>query len=207
MPGIVLSQPHMRDHRVERVGAHEKLDRIGDHFARDQRSLHPLGAHGDPVGNGDGVELDRSATRGANACFHALGQLPQMKIAGSDFRPGIGHGDERASEVVVGEPGGFQHRPCRGASEPFFYDVTLHDDLGSPLEPINQKSPATVVRVRGAAPSSSLGGWPAPDNYYDQNIHCFFHGLVFRRTPLRCLRRSRSVADPRQRKKTRCKGQ
>ena len=156
-----------RDDGVEGVGAHEKLDGIGDHFARNQRSFHAFGAHGDAVGNGDGVELDGSAAGGADAGFDAFGELAQMKIAGSDFGPGVGDGDERAGEIVVGEARGFEHGPGGGAREAFFDDVTLHDDLGSPLGRINQKSPVTVDSVRGAAPRDELGGWPAPDNYYD----------------------------------------
>jgi hypothetical protein len=32
--------------------------------------------------------------------------------------------------------------------------------------------------VRGAAPRGYLDGWPAPDNYYDENIEYFFHGCA-----------------------------
>ena len=196
------------DDGVEGVRADEEFDGIGDHFARNQRSFHAFGAHGDAVGDGDGVKLDGSAAGGADACFDAFGELAQMEIARSDFGPSVGDGDERAGEIVVGEAGGFEHGPGGGAREAFFYDVTLHDDFGSPLGRINQKSPVTVDLVRGAAPRYELGGWPAPDNYYDEKIENFFHGLACRRTPpLPGLRCSRSGPDPRQRKRRRCKGQ
>ena len=46
---------------VEALAAGDRLDGIGDHLARDERVFHPLGAHGDAVGDGDGVEDERLA--------------------------------------------------------------------------------------------------------------------------------------------------
>ena len=115
-----------RHDRVERVRAHEKLDRIGDHLARNQRSLHAFGAHRDSVGNHDGVAFDRRATRGANAFFHLLRERAQMEIAGRDFAPRVGHGDQRPREVGVGKTGRLQHRARRRSCNSFFDGVTLH---------------------------------------------------------------------------------
>ena len=73
-PGIVLSQRADRDHRVELVAARGELDRVGDHLAADQGGLHPLGAHRDPVGDRDRVELHRRAARRADALLDLLGE-------------------------------------------------------------------------------------------------------------------------------------
>src|SRR5271156_1203322 len=122
-----------RHHRVKGVGAHKQFDRIGNYFARNQRSLHAFGAHGDAVGNGDSVELDWSAAGSANSGLHMFGQLAQMKIAGRHFSPGVGARDERAREIRVGEAGSLQHGAGRSARYTLLDGVTLHFEslLGS----------------------------------------------------------------------------
>src|SRR5690606_2820769 len=55
------------DDGVEHVTAANELDGVGDDLAGDEGGLHALGAHGDAVGDGDGVELHGRATGGADA--------------------------------------------------------------------------------------------------------------------------------------------
>ena len=55
---------------VDTRGAANGFDGVGDDFARDQRILHPLGAHGDAVADGDGAEDLRHGLRlRASACM------------------------------------------------------------------------------------------------------------------------------------------
>ena len=45
------------NHGIEEIAAGDELDGVGNHLAADQGRLHPLGAHGDSVRDGDRVEL------------------------------------------------------------------------------------------------------------------------------------------------------
>ncbi len=92
-----------------------QLDRVGDHLARNQRGAHAGRAHGDAVGDRDGVELDRRAAASANAFGRGRGQVAQVEVAGRDVRPGVHHRHQRARDGRVVEPGGAQHRPRRSA--------------------------------------------------------------------------------------------
>ena len=104
--GDGLVAGHQRHDAVEHVAARHQLDGIGDHFAADQRGLHALGAHGDAVADGDGVELHGRAAGGADAFLHLDGQLAQVVVAGHGFDPGVGDADDGLGKVVVGEPDG-----------------------------------------------------------------------------------------------------
>ena len=59
--GHVLVATADRDEPVHAFAADDRLDRVGDDLARDQRILHPFGAHRDAVGDGDRVENNRLA--------------------------------------------------------------------------------------------------------------------------------------------------
>ncbi len=65
--GNRLVAGHEADESVELVAARHQFDGVGNHLARDQRGLHALGAHGDAVADGDGVELHGSAAGLADA--------------------------------------------------------------------------------------------------------------------------------------------
>ena len=95
--------------RVKQMPARDQFDRVGDDFAADQRGLHPLRAHRDPVGDSDRVVLDGGPPSGPDARFDLLGQPPEVKVAGHDLDPGIRDPHQRPREVVVGEPHRFQH--------------------------------------------------------------------------------------------------
>jgi hypothetical protein len=103
------------DDGVEGVAAGDELDGVGDDFAADEGGLHAFGAHGDAVGDGDGVELHGRGAGLADAFLDAGGEAAQVEVAGADLDPGVGDADERLAQVLVGEAHRFQHRPRRCA--------------------------------------------------------------------------------------------
>jgi len=119
------------DHRVKHVRTHEKLDGIGNHLARNERALHTFGAHGDSVGDRDGVKFDGSAARGAHTFLHFLGERAQMKVTRSNLRPSIRDRDQGLRQVRVLQAGGLEHGAGRRAGDSFFYFVTVHLALAS----------------------------------------------------------------------------
>ena len=104
--GFVASD--QRHDAVEHVAARHQFDGVGDHFAADQRRLHALGAHGDAVADGDGVELHRRAAGCANALLDLGRQIAQFEIARHGLDPGVGDADD-GLQVVVGEADGLEH--------------------------------------------------------------------------------------------------
>ena len=111
---MVLSQPTRIDDRVKHISARHQFDRIGDHFAAHQRGAHPFGAHGDAVGNGYGVELQRRSAGCADAGLHVDGKLSQVIVARANFDPGVRYADERLGEILVLESAGAQHGASTG---------------------------------------------------------------------------------------------
>ena len=107
---VAADQHHQR---VEQVAARDQLDRVGDDLAADERGPHALAAHGDAVGDRDGVELERRAAGLADPVLHVHGQIAQVIVAGTDLDPGVGDADERLPQILVGQAGGAQHRPRR----------------------------------------------------------------------------------------------
>ena len=90
--------------RVVAMPAHRQLDRIRNDFTADERGLHPLMAHGDAVGHGDGVE----ATRHAAADFHAHARnvrlMVERRVAGSRIVTGRGNADKWPRNFFLGQP-------------------------------------------------------------------------------------------------------
>ena len=113
-PGMRLVAARERDDGVEHVPAGDELDRVGDHLAADERGLHALGAHGDPVGDRDRVELHRGAAGGADAVLHALGQAAQVEVARHRLGPGVGDADDRPAQGVVVEADALEVGAGRG---------------------------------------------------------------------------------------------
>ncbi len=95
--------------RVERMAAHGELGGIGDHLAAHQRGAHAARAHGDAVGNDDGVELDRRSARCLDALRGMLGEVAQMHVAGRYGREAVHHGDQRLRQGLRVETGGVKH--------------------------------------------------------------------------------------------------
>ena len=94
------------DQTVVAVAAHRHFDRIGDHFAADQRRLHAGMAHGDAVGDGDGGELARRAATGLDAHLDGLGLAVERDIAGSRLVPAGRDADEGLRDLFLGHPHG-----------------------------------------------------------------------------------------------------
>ncbi len=114
-----------RHDRVELVAAGHQLDRVSDHLAADQRGLHPLGSHRDPVGDRDRVELQRGTPCCPHTRLDVLGEAAQMEIAGHRFGPGVGDADRRPAEGIVVEADAL-HVGARGGAI-----GTVEDDAGA----------------------------------------------------------------------------
>ena len=95
--------------RIKEIAARDEFDGVRDDFAADEGSAHALGAHGDAIGNGDGVEFERSAAGGANPVFYVLCEFAKVIVAGTDFDPGVGHADQGLAEILVTKAGGSKH--------------------------------------------------------------------------------------------------
>ena len=115
--GLVASG-HGHD-AVEHVAARHQFDGIGDHLAAHEGCLHALGAHGDAVGDDDGVELEGCAAGLAHPPLHVRRQIPQVVVAGPDLRPRVGDADQWPGEGVVVVADGLVHGPRSGAGGPF----------------------------------------------------------------------------------------
>ena len=122
LAGMFLSQPAMQTKPSKRVAAGDELDGVGDDFARDQRGLHALRAHGDAVVNGDGVELHGHAAGLADALLDGLGDLAEVEVAGADLGPGVGDADEGLVQVFLGEADGAEVAAGGGAVGAFGED-------------------------------------------------------------------------------------
>src|SRR5262249_11208271 len=106
---------HQNHQRVKKISTGHQFDGVGDDFAADERSFHSFSAHGDAVGNGNGVEFEGRTTGFANAILDVLSEFAQVVVAGPDFNPGVGDADQRLAEVFVFEARGAQHRARAGA--------------------------------------------------------------------------------------------
>ncbi len=113
--GHVLVAAADRDQAVESLRAGDGLDRVGDHFARDQRIAHARRAHRDAVRHGDRVEQDVAAAGLPHAPAGGFRQLADVQVAGRHPAPGRGHADLRAEEVLVRKADRAQHRAVRRA--------------------------------------------------------------------------------------------
>ncbi len=101
--GHVLVAAGDADEAVEGVAAGDEFDGVGNDLAGDQRGLHAFGAHGDAVGDGDGVEFHRRAAGLANALLDGLGDLAEVEVAGADLGPGVGDADDGLVQVFFAE--------------------------------------------------------------------------------------------------------
>ena len=104
-----------RDDAVEPFAAHDRFDGVGDHFAGDEGIFHPFGAHGDAVGNGDGVENDGFAARFVRAMSGFDGELIDVHVARGDHAPGGGDADEGLFEIGDVETDRVKHGATGGA--------------------------------------------------------------------------------------------
>ena len=114
-PGNGLVAADQDDQRIEEVAASHQFYRIGDDLAADERRAHAFRAHGDAVGNRYGVEFERSAAGGANACLHVLREFAQVIVARAYLDPRVGHADQRFLEVFILETRSAEHGARPGA--------------------------------------------------------------------------------------------
>jgi hypothetical protein len=110
-PGNRLVAPDEDDERVEVIRPRDELDRIRYDLAADERHPHAVGAHRDAVGHRDGVELHGGRPCGSHAGLDRRGEAPEVKIARTNFNPGVRDPDEGLPQVVVGEADRLEHRP------------------------------------------------------------------------------------------------
>ena len=96
------------DQGVEGVADGGDFNGVGDDLAADQRGAHALGAHGDAVANGDGVDLHGSPAGGADAFLDALGHAPVVEVAGHGFDPLVRHADDGPGQICIGKADGLE---------------------------------------------------------------------------------------------------
>ena len=109
-----LVAPDQADETVEEVAARDQLDRVGDHLARDERGAHSLRAHGDPVRDGDRVELQRRPAGSADAPLDVLREPALVQVARHRLDPRRRDTYQRTRQRVVVEACALQHRARRG---------------------------------------------------------------------------------------------
>ena len=127
------------DERVIAMATHGQFDRVGDHFPADQRRLHALMAHGDPVGHGNRAEFARRAVRRCNPLLHDLGLTHQRDVAGRRFVPARRDSDKWLAHLLVRQAHGVIERAmgralrtdCHvSARQPRFVDcLGVHTEL------------------------------------------------------------------------------
>src|SRR5262249_14159744 len=124
-------------------------------FARDQRVLHALGAHGDAIADGDGAEGLRHGLRLAHGGDGALGQIVETGVAGRDGAVAVGNADDRLVEVLVAKPDGAKHGAVGSALKSLGYGaaakIVAHIKGFTSLAPYRNRGPPPryfVPRVR-----------------------------------------------------------
>jgi len=92
---------------IKALAAGNRLNGIGNHLARHQRILHALGAVGDAIRNGDGIEYHPFTTGAVSPFTGPLCQLADMAITGCHLAPGGSDAHLWLAKVLVGKT----HRP------------------------------------------------------------------------------------------------
>ena len=115
--GHVLVAAADGNQAVEELAAHDGLDGVGDDFAGDEGILHALRAHGDAVGDGDGIKDERLAAGLGHALGGGKGELVDVDVAGGDLAPGGGDADLGFLEVAAIEADGVEHGAALGVAD------------------------------------------------------------------------------------------
>ena len=100
---------------VNAGGLANGLDRVGNHFARDEAVLHSLGAHGNAVADCDGAKALRHGAGCAQSLDGAISQTIESHVARRDRAVAVGDADDRFVKVAILKTGGAQHGPIRRA--------------------------------------------------------------------------------------------
>ena len=113
-PGQALVAAGKRDERVQALGVHDALDRVGDDLPRHEGTPHALVTHRDAVADGDRDELDREAAGITDAELRPLCKTVERHVARCDLVPARRDPDLALAPVGVGHPDRAQHRPGAG---------------------------------------------------------------------------------------------
>ena len=108
-PGQRLVTPGDGDQRVEALGVHDQLHRVGDDLPGDERGTHPLVTHRDPVGDGDGREHQPHPASVGHPFLGMTGELGTGEVAWGHLVPRGDHTDLGLGEVLIGQADGAQH--------------------------------------------------------------------------------------------------
>lgn len=108
--GHVLVAARQRDVGIVPLSVHNSLDTIGNDLSALQAVAHTNGAHTDTVRDTNGVEAHGHESGASNAVMDYLGEVEKVHVArvalipdGRDTDLGLGH-------VLLGQPGGVEHR-------------------------------------------------------------------------------------------------
>ena len=91
------------------LSAHHGLDRIGDDLTGLQRVAHAAGAHGDAIGDADGVETHTDHVGLDHALFHYGGKVVQVHVTGVAFPPDAGDTDFRLGHIGLAQACAVKH--------------------------------------------------------------------------------------------------
>ena len=91
------------DQRVVAVAANRQLDRVRDDLAADERRLHALVAHGDAVGDGDGVEAARHAAVLLHTLACGIRLDIEQRVARRTVITRAGERDKGAIDLLFGQ--------------------------------------------------------------------------------------------------------
>ena len=156
---------------VHALAAHNRLDRVGDHLAGDERVLHPLRAHRDAVGYGDRVEHDRLAAGLIRAGLGLPGQLVDVHVARRHVTPCGGDADDRLFEIRLLEPGRVKHCAARRTIRPIEHDRGMRPHVRRGFAPScllfrsflhRKRRPGSLSKTSGK--NKSAGGCYVFDN-------------------------------------------
>ena len=109
VPGIFLSQPGSETLPSYHCGAHDGLNGVSNQVSRKQRSFHALGAHGDAIGDADGVEDQADQPGVGRTDLDLLGQLIEVHVTGVAFPAHAGNADLWFLHVLVGQAHAVEH--------------------------------------------------------------------------------------------------
>ena len=96
------------------MGAHRRLDGVGDDLTRLQRIAHPIRPHRNAITDADGVEAHPHQARSDHPFLDKGGQIIQMHVAGIALIPNTGDPYLSFVHIRFAHPGAIQHR-LRGA--------------------------------------------------------------------------------------------
>ncbi len=104
-----------RQQTIDALRLAHGLDRIGDHFARDEAVLHAFSAHRDAVADSDCAEHLRHRPRLLQRSNRAIRKKIEAYVAGRDGAVAVRDGDDRLIEIGIAKADRAQHGAIRRA--------------------------------------------------------------------------------------------